>query len=69
MRATKQYLHNQEGMKQNYKSRIVPPLEKGGKMISQNNEIAKIFAHHYPKISRDPHMKSNSKKYIRRKKR
>ena len=31
-------------------------------------EIAKIFTDHYTKISIDPYMKSNSKKYIRRKK-
>ena len=37
-------------------------------MITQHNKIAKIFAEYYTKISRDPYMKSNPKKYIRRKK-
>ena len=39
-----------------------------GGIIVQYNEITKIFADHYTKISRDPHMKSNPNKYIRRKK-
>ena len=28
----------------NYKPRIMPPLEKGGKTITQHNEITKNFA-------------------------
>ena len=37
-------------------------------MITQSNKVAEIFADHYSKISRDPHIKSNPRKYIRRKK-
>ena len=45
--------------------KIVPPLKKGGKMVAQHSEVTKIY---HTKISRDPHMKSNPKKYIRIKK-
>ena len=43
-------------------------LENGGKMVAQHIEIAEIFAGHYVRISRDSHMKSKLKKYIRWKK-
>ena len=46
----------------------MPTLEKGGKMITQHNEIAEIFAEYYTKISKNPHIKSNQRKYTRRKK-
>ena len=51
-----------------YKPKIVPPLEKGRKMISQHNETTEIFADHYAKISINLYIKSNLKKFIRREK-
>ena len=38
-------------------------------MVAQHSEVVEIeiFADHYAKISRDLHMKSNPKKYIKRK--
>ena len=37
-------------------------------MVTQHSELAEIFADHFAKISRDPNMKGNPKKCIRRKK-
>ena len=43
-------------------------LDKGGKMITQHNEILEIFSDHYTKFLRYPKMKSNTRKYIWKKK-
>ena len=43
----------------NYKSRTIPPLERGGNTITLADEIANTFADHYANISRDPHKKVN----------
>ena len=51
-----------------YKSRILSPVKKIEKMITQHNKISEIFEDLYTKISRDPHIENNSSKYIRRKK-
>ena len=37
----------------NYKPRRIPPIEKGGSIISTPTEIAETFADHYTNISRD----------------
>ena len=37
----------------NYKPRRIPPIEKGGSIISTSDEIAETFAVHYTNISRD----------------
>ena len=54
-----------QGKQQNQNS---APLEKGEKMITRHNEIEKKIADHCAKISRDPHMKSDPRTYIKRKK-
>ena len=51
-----------------FQNQKIKKVEKEEKMINQHNEIAKIFAYHYAKISRDPYIKSKPKKYRRRKK-
>ena len=37
-------------------------------MVAQHSEVTEIFADHYAKTLKDPHMKSNQNKFIRRKK-
>ena len=41
----------------NYKLRTIPPLKRGGNIITTLEEISYTFADHYANISRDPHKK------------
>ena len=45
-------------MNENYKPKTIPPLEKGGIIITSSDEIADTFADHYENILRDSHKKS-----------
>ena len=47
---------------ENYKPRIIPPLERGGNTITSPNDIADIFADYYANIFEDPYKKRKYRK-------
>ena len=50
----------------NYKSRIIPPLERGRNIVTLPNEIADICADHYANTSKKPYKKNKPQKTERR---
>ena len=45
----------------NCKPRMIPPMERGGRIITTPDEIADTFAVHCANISRDPQKKESGK--------